>query len=173
MIKSIHDDNQSTWTVDTLDIYIYANHYHNGVLTQYSLDSMYLSKLDPDGGSNGIPDEYGTLNEKTYNIWDNDDAPAFIGKELVLSQNTHTELDTEDWGGLKDGNADEIDKKNSIVENTFKNFKSVNYGYGNSAAYNGGGDYIEFCFVVDGKDATLLDFYSYSIMITGLYGKQV
>ena len=173
MITSIHDENQSTWTVDTLDIYIYANHYHNGVLTQYSLDSMYLSKLDPDGGSNGIPDEYGTLNEKTYNIWDNDDSPALIGKELVLSQNTHTELDTEDWGGLKDGNASDFDKKNSITENTFKNFKSVNYGYGNSAAYNGGGDYIEFCFVVNGNDATLLDFYSYSIMITGLYGKQV
>ena len=77
------------------------------------------------------------------------------------------------WRGLKDGNAGDIDKKNSITENTFKNFKSVNYGFGNSAAYNGGGDYLEFCFVVDGKDATLLDCYSYSIAITGLYGRQV
>ncbi len=172
MITSIHDDEHVTWDIDTLDIYIYANHYHNGVLTQYSLDSMFLSKEEPNS-ENNIDRAYGTINEKTYNIWDNDDAPAFVGKELVLSQNTHTELDTEDWGGLKDGNAGDIDKKNSITENTFKNFKSVNYGFGNSAAYNGGGDYLEFCFVVDGKDATLLDCYSYSIAITGLYGRQV
>lgn len=172
MISSIHDEDHSKWTVDTLDIYIYANYYHNGKLEQFSLDSMFLSKEDPNN-ENGIDSKYGTLVEKTYNIWDINDAPAFINKKLTLSQNTHTELDTEDWGGLKDGNADDIDKKNSVVENTFKNFRSVNRGFGNSASYNGGGDYLEFCFVVNGEDATLLDFYNYSITISGLYGKQV
>ncbi len=177
MITSVHDESKANWTVDTLDIYIYANYYHNGEFQQFSLDSMYLSKLEPTS-ENGIGSDYGTLIEKTYNIYDTDDSPAFIGKELVLSPNTHTELDTEDWGGLKDNllggnNAGDIDKKNSVTENTFKNFKSVNYGFGNSAAYNGGGDYLEICFVVDGKDATLLDYYNYSIVTTAIYGKSV
>lgn len=172
IISSIYDESNSNWTIDTLDIYIYANYCHNGELKQFSLDTLFLSTDNP-SDENGIPDEYGPLDEKTYNIWDPDNSPALNGEKIILSQNTHTELDTEDWGGLKDGNADSFDRKNSIEDNTFKNFKSVNYGFGNSAAYNGGGDYLEICFVVSGESASLLDFYNYSITVSALFGKQV
>ena len=171
MISSVHNPEKPdyTWDIDTLDISIYANYYHDGKLEKFSLDNLYLSKEEPNS-DNTIDSKYGTLDERTYNIYDNDDSPAFVGKNLVLSKNTNTELDTHDWAGSGSGI---IDMKNSVNDKTFKNFKSVNYGSGSISTYNGGGDYLEICFVVSSNDVDLSDFYSYSIVATAIYGKNV
>ena len=173
MIVSVHNPEKAdyTWDMDTLDISIYANYYHDGKLEKFSLDSLYLSKEDP-SSDNTIDSKYGTLDERTYNIYDVDDSPAFVGKNLVLSKNTNNELDTNDWAGsgVLSG---EIDMKNSVTEKTFKNFKGVNYDSGSISTYNGGGDYLEICFVVASNDIKLSDFYSYSIIATAIYGKNV
>jgi len=159
------------WDVDTLDISIYANYCHNGELKNFSLDSLCLSKEEP-SSSNSIDSKYGTLDERTYNIYDNDDSPAFVGMNLVLSQNKNSELDTQDWAGAGILSGD-IDMKNSVDDKTYKNFKSVKYDSGNASTYNGDGDYLEICFVVSSSNIDLSDFYSYSIVASAIYGKNV
>ena len=140
-------------------------------MKNFSLDNLYLSKEDSNS-DNTIDSKYGTLDERTYNIYDNDDSPAFVGMNLVLSQNTNSELDTQDWAGEGILSGD-IDMKNSVDDKTYKNFKSVKYDSGNVSTYNGGGDYLEICFVVSSDNVKLSDFYSFSIFTTIIYGKNV
>ncbi len=170
---TVCDAKKYKWTVDTLDIYIQFRYFHDGVLVVEEVDCVYLSVEEPTN-ENGIPSQYGEYVEKTYTIKDIEDSPALNDMDIYLKRNeaqSFKNLATDVWKGLENEIGTNADIKNSIKNGTYQHFDSINNGVGNSTAYGGEGDYVEFCFIVDSSKVSLKDYYNYAVTLQSVYGK--